>query len=124
MPELFIPQPADWINANQREHWAPRARRTKEWRRTAGLMARTARIGPYQRIHVTAHVHKKTRHAYDAHNLVPTLKAVMDGLVDAQVIPDDTNAHLTGPDPREGDARPHAPGITLTITQEETWTSH
>lgn len=36
----------------------------------------------------------------------PTAKAIVDGLVDAGVIPDDSNEWVTGPDMRAGEKRP------------------
>lgn len=54
------------------------------------------------KVQITAHIIKPTSRAYDAHNLIPTVKAIIDGLVDYQLITDDTNKHLIGPDMREG----------------------
>jgi hypothetical protein len=68
-------------------------------------------------VHIVAHVIKPTNRAYDAHNLLPTLKAAIDGLVDYGLIPDDTNAHLIGPDLRQGGKGD--PAIVLTITELE-----
>ena len=36
----------------------------------------------------------------DLHNYMPTLKALVDGLVDAGLLPDDDARHLQGPDMR------------------------
>ncbi|WGH93855.1 hypothetical protein QDX21_03390 [Auritidibacter ignavus] len=114
---LFVPlQQSGWVNTNHREHWAVRNRKTQEWRTATSWVARSSKIGPYQHISVTAHVHKTTNRAYDAHNLLPTAKAMVDGLVDAGVIPDDNNTYLTGPDMRHGKKQPDNPGITLHIT--------
>ena len=104
------------LNLNQRLHWAKKAQLTKHWRRLAYLNATIADLPRnLNRVHIIAHVTKPTNRAYDAHNLLPTLKAAVDGLVDYGLIPDDTNAHLVGPDLRQGgkgDA-----GITITITE-------
>jgi hypothetical protein len=48
---------------------------------------------------------------------LPTLKAAIDGLVDYGLLPDDTNAHLIGPDLRQGGKGD--PAIVLTITELE-----
>jgi hypothetical protein len=101
--ELFIALPADWINANDRLHWRAKAKLTKAWRMAAHIHARVHGLPRgLGRIQVTMFVRKPTARAYDAHNLMPTAKAVMDGLVDYGLIPDDTNAYLVGPDIREG----------------------
>ena len=120
--ELTIPAPADWINANQRHHWAERARLTRAWRNAALIYARQARLPKLERAHITATVHKTHRRTYDAHNLVLTAKACIDGLVTGKgrvrgygLLPDDSNEHLTGPDMRAGDPRPE-PCLVLTIT--------
>lgn len=105
------------LNLNQRYHWAKKAALTKHWRRFAFINAMAAELPRgLDRVHIVAHVTKSTNRQYDVHNLMPTLKACVDGLVDYGLIPDDTNKHLTGPDLRQGGKG--APGITLTITEE------
>ena len=64
--------------------------------------------------HITVYVHKSNRRPYDVHNLYGTAKAAIDGLIDHGLLPDDNNAHLTGPDMRQGKTRPVA-GITIVI---------
>jgi len=105
------------LNLNQRYHWAKKAQLTKHWRRLALTNAMAADLPRnLSRVHIIAHVTKPTNRQYDVHNLMPTLKACVDGLVtDYGLLPDDTNAHLIGPDLRQGgkgDA-----GITITITE-------
>lgn len=120
---LEIPAPADWINANQRLHWATRADLTRAWRSAALIYARQARLPHLERAHITATVHKANKRPYDAHNLVLTAKACIDGLVTGKgkikgygLLPDDSNEHLTGPDMRAGEPR-EVPALVLTITQ-------
>lgn len=36
MRTLTIPAPAPWVSANDRSHWATKARRTHHWRIAAG----------------------------------------------------------------------------------------
>jgi len=112
--ELFIPAPADWINANDRLHWRPKAKLTKAWRMAGHIHARVNVLPRgLGRVRITVHVVKPTARAYDAHNLMPTAKAVMDGFVDYGLIPDDTNKHLVGPDIREGGKG--VPGLRIVI---------
>ena len=82
--------PATAITLNQRHHWAAHARLVKEWRTAGMLYARKARIGPQppSRIAVTLPVTGRRRR--DPHNWTPTVKAIVDGLVDAGVIRDDS----------------------------------
>lgn len=104
-----------WINANQRLHWAQKADMTRTWRLLALHTARATKLPKgLQRVHVTAHVHKTNKRAYDVHNLYGTCKAIMDGLVDHGLIEDDHNDHLEGPDLRRGEVRDNA-GIRLVI---------
>lgn len=113
---LFIPQAADWINANDRGHWAKRAQLTRAWRHAAGFTARRHKIPRFESAHIIATIHKATGRGYDASNLQPTLKAIVDGLVDAGVLDDDDNSRLIGPDARMGEKIPVNPGVMLTIT--------
>ena len=120
--ELFIKAPLDrkgrvaWINANSRHHWAVKAEMTRDWRTMAFAAATNARLPKgLQRAHVTVYVHKTNNRPYDVHNLYGTAKAAIDGLVtDYGLLPDDSNAYLTGPDMRHGEKRDQA-GITITI---------
>ena len=120
---IFIPTPRDrknklaWINMNQRLHWAPKAERTRQWRIIARHVAENKGL-PKQLDHVRiiAHVHRTDNRSYDCHNYLPTAKAIVDGLVDYGLLPDDNNDHLEGPDMRRG--QKHAqPGITITIKE-------
>lgn len=105
-----------WLSANDRMHWAPKSRITKTWRTIALACAMREELPKgLHRIHITATVHKTTGRKYDVHNLLPTLKAAIDGLVDHGLIADDDNAHLIGPDMRAGEKRDRAQ-IVLTIT--------
>ena len=56
----------------------------------------------------------------DPANAYPAVKALIDGLVDAGVLPDDDAAHLDGPDMRLGDPDPRLPTghhrLTVNIT--------
>lgn len=122
MITLTIPAPCDagnkaqWINANHRMHWAPKAALTNNWRARARALAQVHKLPLMTRAHITATVHKTTGRSYDVANLYPTIKAVIDGLVtDYGLLPDDDNAHLTGPDMRAGEKRDQA-CIVLTIT--------
>lgn len=115
---ITIPAAVQFINLNQRMHWAQKAKLTRTWRAVAKLKARSAELPKgLTRVHIVAHVTKPTARQYDVHNLMPTLKACVDGLVDYGLIPDDTNAHLTGPDLRQG-GKGEA-GVIITITEEE-----
>lgn len=114
---ITIPAPCKFINLNSRMHWAPKAEMTRAWRTAAHVAASKAKLPKgLQRVHIVVHIIKPTSREYDAHNLLPTMKAAVDGLVDYGLIPDDTNNHLIGPDMRPGGKGPV--GVTITITEE------
>jgi crossover junction endodeoxyribonuclease RusA len=116
MTTLVLEPPAAFINANDRHHFHAKAKLTKAWRE-----ATAAAVGfepyHYQRAHITVAIRFPTNHRRDVGNLYPTAKAIVDGLVDACLLPDDNDRHLTGPDMRRD--YPNGPArVTVTITEE------
>lgn len=99
-----IPAPCDWINSNHRTHRMVEARRVSAWRAASKAAAddRYHFTGP---VHITATVHKTRAGRWDAGNLYPTAKAIVDGLVDAGLLVDDSNEYVVGPDMRAGEKR-------------------
>ena len=98
---ITIPAPCEWINSNMRLHRMAQANLTKQWR----LATYKAFIGiaPITTpVHITAHIWKARGGRYDVGNLYPTIKACVDGIVDAGVLVDDSNEYVTGPDLRHG----------------------
>lgn len=77
-------------NLNDRDHWAVKAAKVKQWRDAAHVLARQARIPPCRRIRVELHYLPATAQRRDPDNLVAAYKPLCDGLVDAKVVPDDT----------------------------------
>ena len=66
----------------------------KVWRQAGAVLARAAHIPPMDRItvDVTARWQKGTLPDPDA--VAPALKGVLDGIVDAGVVPDDSGRHV------------------------------
>lgn len=92
---------APYITPNSRAHWSKRSRYGRRWRDTTALIARASRIPGAQHATVALEMHPRDRRRRDADNLVSgVLKHVLDGLVDAGVIPDDTPAYVTAAMPR------------------------
>ncbi len=88
------------ITANDKMHWGVRARLTKQLRQWGYLLGRegegVARLGlTHARVEVEfAYPDRRRR---DRSNLSPTVKALMDGLIDAGLLPDDADRFLDGP---------------------------
>ena len=93
--------------------------RTSRGRVTCSVCGRRIARGT-GRVHVTATVQGRTQGRMDPANVYPTVKALIDGIVDASVLADDDDRHLEGPDMRRGTPDPAMPAgwhrITLTIT--------
>lgn len=91
---------ANLLTANDKHHWARKAALTKQLRRWGYLLAREGQ--GVARLHLTrARVEFEfaypDRRRRDRHNLAPTVKAMMDGLIDAGLLPDDADRFLDGP---------------------------
>ncbi|CAM3288235.1 hypothetical protein [Stackebrandtia soli] len=98
---LDMPAPDTWLNSNDRMKWQPRHRLTRTWRHAGQTWALAAlRRGDLARItgpvEIVAAVRRDTaRGRSDAANRYPTVKAVVDGLVDAGVLVDDSDRYVT-----------------------------
>ncbi|GGH93883.1 hypothetical protein ACFFGR_09400 [Arthrobacter liuii] len=100
--QFTIPAPCGWINSNQRLHRQAEAKLTKQWR-AAGLLSVGPDWEPFDGpVHVTAWFTKARAGRYDPNNLWPTVKAVLDGVVDSGLLVDDDHVHVVGPDMRHG----------------------
>lgn len=88
-----------WINANQKLHWGDSSPQVRSWRHAVAVAAFNADVPSgmdYAQIH--GFVFKPTARIYDPANLAPTMKAIVDGLVQNYgLLPDDDYLHLDGP---------------------------
>ncbi|MEU6641255.1 hypothetical protein ABZ863_01755 [Saccharomonospora sp. NPDC046836] len=83
------------LSHNDRFHWRAKAKKIRTIRQQVALHARNARIPAAQHITVTLHYQPSGRSVTDAPNLTATSKPAIDGLVDAGIVPDDTDPHVT-----------------------------
>ena len=90
---LQLPWKSPPLTLNQRMHWAVKARLTKEVRLIAKVKARG--IPDLERCSVELVWFVTDKRRRDADNPVLTLKALCDGLVDAEIVPDDTPEYMT-----------------------------
>lgn len=92
--------PGDVLGENDgrrsRDRW--RWRRIRELREQACEVATLQRAPKLERARLVVTVSLPDRRRRDLHNFTPTIKALVDGLVDAGVLPDDDALHLSGPD--------------------------
>jgi crossover junction endodeoxyribonuclease RusA len=107
---LIIPAPAPWLSANQRVDLRRQTPDRRAWRDAGHLYAKQAALPKLQRVHIIATLRFRDARRRDPHNYYPTLKALVDGLVDYGLIPDDDDKHLIGPDIRLGQVM-QAPGL-------------
>lgn len=93
MSTIILDIPRDWwLTSNGRYHWAARAKRTRWIRQAAKLAARDTQR--HRQAHITAYVAYPRQNKADPGNAYPTLKAAIDGVIDAGILPDDDHKHL------------------------------
>ena len=101
--ELRIDVPAtSWksqhLSMNQRLNHFTKNEKTQYWRERARLDARGIPQVDWARVVIFYRFPDNRRR--EVNNLMPTSKAIVDGLVDAGVFPDDNDKHVVGPDNR------------------------
>lgn len=111
-----------WWSANDRLHWQAVRRKKK----TVRLLAQAAARGTerFQVARLDVQVHYPTNAQADPHNIASTvLKAAIDGIVDAGVLPDDDDKHLTAVTITRGPKTSVRGIYRLTLTLQEVSTS-
>lgn len=103
---VIIPAPAPWLNANSRTDRRRQTPDRRAWRDAANVYARQAKLPKLGRAHITAELRFTDKRRRDPHNYYPTVKAVVDGLVDYGLLDDDSSEYLVGPDVRLGERLP------------------
>lgn len=93
---------AGWLTSNQRGAWTKHHKLIAQWRQMAAWAAVRARVPQLGRAYVLAELRFTDRRRRDPANWYPTVKAAIDGFVDADVLPGDWSYHLIGPDMRIG----------------------
>ena len=113
-----LPYPTPPLTLNGRMHHMARYRHTKQLRGDAKVLALAAHLPKgLVRVEIVLHWQPTTRRPRDEDNLTPTLKPLIDGLVDYGLVPDDDHEHVTSRCRIEPIAR--FPATWLTITQLE-----
>lgn len=117
MSELEIPAPARMITMNWERganHFT-KAAVVASWRLAAKVAAWETKIGSYDRVDIECWPSQKRGVLADTGSHFPVLKACVDGLVDAGVLPDDRGAEVAS-------VTMHAPvrgpdGIRLSVAE-------
>ena len=93
MPLSFTKPP---MNMNDRHHWRKKAQLTRLIREEVNVRARSMRLPKHARhCTVTLHYQPRDNRRRDVDNLMSTMKAACDALVDAELVPDDTPNLMT-----------------------------
>lgn len=98
---IEFPAPAPLLNMNQRTHWRVQRAHARAWRHAAAMYTLEqlghGRSQPPAVVSIELPVLGARRR--DPHNYFPTVKPVVDGLVDAGLWPDDTPEWVTTVEP-------------------------
>ena len=113
----------DWLGrpllANQanKMHWAQLGRARTAWGDAAIMAARIAKLPPLDRVTFTVQPeYPSRRNLPDPDGCSPCVKGIIDGLVRARFLPDDTAAHVAAVTYLPPRVKPGAqPGIVVTI---------
>lgn len=119
---LDLPFQAPPLTSNQRLHWGDKARRTRQVRTATHVLAQAAHLPKDANFAtITLHYLPATNRRRDAHNLVPTVKAAVDGLVDYGLVPDDHAGFVSVPEPviYPADKTPRQSRLWLEIVVEQ-----
>jgi crossover junction endodeoxyribonuclease RusA len=105
-----FPGPAKRMSSNDRMFWAAKAGLTSLWRQTAHMYARRNKhrftVPPVpSNVLITFEVSDPGRRR-DPMNAYPTIKAIIDGITDAGIWPDDNSRWVTVIEPRFVKGRP------------------
>lgn len=99
---MLMPYGELWTS-NQRLHHMAEYRLRRRLRQEAALTARARRLPRLERAAVYYVLHPRPiKRSRDPGNWAPTVKAYVDGLVDAGLLPDDNSVHMVGPYPEMG----------------------
>lgn len=111
-----------WLNSNDRLHPMAKSRIVKQWRQLGYACAIREHLPRLGKAHIEARLFFRTNARRDPNNWAPTAKAALDGLVDANVFPDDNADLVIGPDMRLGGIVTAAAntGMLFLITPQET----
>lgn len=92
--EVALPPGLELLSLNGREHWAERARTFKSLKTAAWAMLLNARLPRLERVTVRVVYDPPDRRPRDPDNLAATVKPLVDAIVAAKILPNDTSEHV------------------------------
>nr|DAX45680.1 MAG TPA: Endodeoxyribonuclease RusA [Caudoviricetes sp.] len=106
------------INKLMSEHWRTRQKSSKYWRRVGRNASENL---PEMRPPVECHVYiyRARSGRYDPGNYYPTAKAILDGIVDTGILPDDSHEYLDGPHLHHGGVDRENPRLEIFFSPYE-----
>lgn len=103
---IIFPSGMKLLTANEMRkqgHWTKFYSVIRTWRSTACLLAKEAHIPQQQFVKIRAVYYAPDNRRRDTSNIFPTVKAVIDGIVDAGVLPDDSDKYVKSVEMARGD---------------------
>lgn len=95
MTELIVDIPDnEYLHSNQRLHWRPERQRKIALRNRGQFLARQQKLVVPTPCFVVVKVGLRTNGRADADNCAPTVKCLIDGIVKAGAIEDDSSDHI------------------------------
>jgi hypothetical protein len=88
------------LTLNHRMHYMVKAKRTHEIREGSGEAVREAGVPPLRHLRAWIEYEPRDKRVRDPINLIPTLKACEDSLMDAGVVPNDDPRYVTSVMPK------------------------
>lgn len=92
---LDLPPGLALLSLNDRGHWAARYRRSEALKKAAWAMALQQKIPRLKRVSVDAEYQPGDLRHRDPDNIAASVKAAIDGLRAAKVLPEDDSRHVT-----------------------------
>lgn len=106
------------INRLMSEHWRTRQKSSKHWRK-AGREAVNGMRPMKPPVACDVYVYRSRAGRYDPGNYYPTAKAILDGVVDAGILPDDSHEYLDGPHLHHGGVDRENPRLEIFFSPYE-----
>lgn len=89
--ELVYPSRPWTVNGERKGNRWERAAKVREWRQAYSVLARAAGVPKLQHFDVTAVPYQHGGRLQDVAACMPAVKAAIDGIADAGVVPDDSS---------------------------------